>query len=120
MSPQLRAESVGWTPFMETDFGNILFTLSASRYIRYGALRALPVPLCELGGGQVLQGGVDSAVVVVLKRRIQRLFGLVDVGELPRPDVLFLERLVEGFDVSVLFRRVDVDVFEGDSQRGRR
>ena len=31
-----------------------------------------------------------------------------------------LERMVEGFDVSVPFRRVDVDVLYGDSQRGRR
>ena len=105
---------------METDFTNILFTSIASRYIGYGVLRVTPVPLGKLGGGQILQSRVDSVMVIVLKRRIQRLFGFIYVGKLPRPDVLFLESLVEGFYVTVLFWSVDVDVFECDSQYGSR
>ena len=43
-----------WTPLMETDFSDILFTVIASRYIRYDALRSLPILPGKLGGCQVL------------------------------------------------------------------
>ena len=54
-----------------------------------------------------------SAAVVVLERGQHRLIGFLHVGKLARPDVFFLERPVEGLDVSVLLWCVDVDVFWG-------
>ena len=62
----LHEQYLDWTPFMETDFCNILFTHVPS-YIRYDALRVLPILLGELGGRHVFQGRVDSIVVVVFK-----------------------------------------------------
>ena len=47
------------------------------------------------------------------------LFCLLVVGKLPGPDVLFLEGLVEGFDVAVLFRCVLPDELMFADTQGR-
>ena len=113
---------VDWIPVKEADFCIILctpFTLNYLLAVWSDTFRILLSPFSELGGCQVFQGRVYPAVVVAVERSPYRLIGLSDVYKLMRPDVL-LEHLVERLDVLVLLRRVDVDVFESDSQRGPR
>ena len=74
-------------------FSLTVFTPITPCYITHDTIRVLPVPLGELGGGHVLQGRVDSVMVVALKRRIQRLFTLMHIDKFPGQTYSFLSVL---------------------------